>query len=97
MSAQTGGRGGQASLTGVFCSALDASNGPWPTSVDKVIELWEHIVDWCVPPLSCLDPLGLGLTHVVQSRTAVCSGGIPFKNFADYFNWSSYVKSSGNC
>ncbi|RPD53838.1 hypothetical protein L226DRAFT_540321 [Lentinus tigrinus ALCF2SS1-7] len=29
--------------------------------------------------------------------TAVCSGGIPFKNFADYFVYSSYVKSEGNC
>ncbi|KAI0757636.1 hypothetical protein C8Q80DRAFT_1265523 [Daedaleopsis nitida] len=29
--------------------------------------------------------------------TAVCSGNIPFKNFADYFVYESYVKSSGNC
>ncbi|KAI0757651.1 hypothetical protein C8Q80DRAFT_1265537 [Daedaleopsis nitida] len=29
--------------------------------------------------------------------TAVCSGDIPFQNFADYFVYQSFVKSSGNC
>ncbi|KAI0779895.1 hypothetical protein C8Q74DRAFT_1367712 [Fomes fomentarius] len=29
--------------------------------------------------------------------TAVCSGNIPLKNFADYFVYSSWVESVGNC
>ncbi|RPD60984.1 hypothetical protein L227DRAFT_574613 [Lentinus tigrinus ALCF2SS1-6] len=58
-----------------FYHALDASNGPWPTSVEVVQDYWSSIVDW----------------------TAVCSRGIPFKNFADYFVYSSYVKSDNNC
>ncbi|RPD60994.1 hypothetical protein L226DRAFT_560208 [Lentinus tigrinus ALCF2SS1-7] len=61
------------------------------------IDGFYHALDASSGPWPTNVDIVKGYWSYIVDWTAVCSGGIPFKNFADYFVYSSYVKSENNC